>query len=180
MWFPVKKSCHVVQQMWVQPKSLPKWCISIPTVLSGAVYSWLIFTTTIYYGTYDSKVLYLDSFLRLVIFCTGYCFLRSGSPLPYYSSALFINASQLIIKVDLQSSRKERTSLDVWNVCIYGNLKMCENRRCRLPWSRQMTVHVLDRFTYFPAQEEKHPQQQHCTVTRLLPRHKTLLKAYRL
>lgn len=36
-----------------------------------------------------------------------------------------------------------------------------------------MTVHVPDTFYYFPAQEEKHPQQQHCTVTR--PRHKTLL-----
>lgn len=41
-----------------------------------------------------------------------------------------------------------------------------------------MTVHVLDRFIYFPAPEEKRPQQQHCTVTSLLPRHKTLLKAY--
>lgn len=54
---------------------------------------------------------------------------------------------------------------------------MSENRCCNLPCSRQMTSHVPDTFIYFPAHEEKHPQQQHFTVTRLLPRHKTLLKA---
>lgn len=62
-------------------------------------------------------------FWELWFSCTGYCFIRLGSPLPSYSSSLFIYASQLILEVDLQSSGKERTSLDVWNVCIYDNLK---------------------------------------------------------
>lgn len=45
--------------------------------LSDDMYCWLIFSTTIYYGAYDSKVLYhLDSFLRVVIFLHGLLFFK--------------------------------------------------------------------------------------------------------
>lgn len=149
--------------------------------LSDDMYCWLIFSTTIYYGAYDSKVLYhLDSFLRVVIFLHGLLFFKIRI------STLFLLFCP-IHKCFLVDTRSGFSVLwkGAWmcEMCVFMTIwKMCENRSCSLPWSRQRAVHVPDTFIYFPAQEEKHPPQQpqHCTVTRLLPRHKALLKACRL